>query len=226
MSQWSAFYPLTWIINDNRWTLDTQATAELMRKDQATALWKPYTPIHSYKRGIWASKIDRVGIEPNWEGSCSMNLMGQWDNRLLYTQIMSAQASEEIKWPPDDEKNMVRPSVRPCVTTACYTIVGWRLHVTRGLKEKKNKGGGHDPFGLSPHIHTLIPPYWISRYQLTASVGNEGDLFVIGVFILIIPTKIHMANHSENHTRNTPNGLSSAQEGSQFSFFSPTAPLN
>lgn len=52
------------------------------------------------------------------------------------------------------------------------------------------------------------------------------EIFVTGVLILITPAKIHMANHGENYTEKIPNDLSSAQDGLQFSFSNPTAPLN
>lgn len=40
------------------------------------------------------------------------------------------------------------------------------------------------------------------------------------------PIEIHIANHDENHTENIPNDLGSIQKGPQFSFSSPTIPIN
>ncbi|KAG8612178.1 hypothetical protein MANES_S095213v8 [Manihot esculenta] len=57
-------------------------------------------------------------------------------------------------------------------------------------------------------------------------MGNEGNLFITGVPLLQYPLRSTMASPNENNVVNTPNDLSSAQEGQQFSFSSPTTPSN
>lgn len=134
---------------------------------------------------------------------------------------------KDIKWPFDDGKES-STSVR-MVLCGNDRMQGYRTTVIRRKKTKKKKDNERErePTKLDLYTHTLILLFTRSHIiNWNRMWKTKEDLFVIGVITLIIFTKIYMVNHDENRTENTPNDLSSAQEGQQFSFFSLTISLN
>lgn len=77
-------------------------------------------------------------------------------------------------------KGAVRPYIRPCVTTTCCIVTGWRLYVTRGQKRKKNKGKENmSHLAKFTHIYSDPTFYWISGHQLPKLKGEDAILVAI-----------------------------------------------